>query len=130
MHHVLHGCVVGFPILPSTFAHVPIFHFIVMDSTPPYTLCAPTSQHRVRCSSAFKQLAKHHWHVTNTPCKAPKKAVEGATALYVLTSVRTWTIPVKKRNSIFRNHSSSRLVWKFFHREFVRRSSQTLRGLR
>jgi len=38
------------------YEHVPIFHFIVMGSTPPYTLCALTSHHRVRCSSAFKQL--------------------------------------------------------------------------
>ena len=44
-----------------------------MDVLPPYTLCALTSHHRVRCSSALKQLAKHHWHVTYTPCKAIKK---------------------------------------------------------
>ena len=43
---------------------------------------ALTSHHRVLCSSGLKQLAEHHWHVTSTPCKAPKKAVEGATALF------------------------------------------------
>jgi len=56
--------VVGCPILSSTYAHVPIFHFIVMDSTPSYTLCALTSHPRVRCSSGLKQLANHPSHVT------------------------------------------------------------------
>ena len=69
------------PILSSMYEHVPIYHLIVLDSTPSYTLCALTSHHRVRCISGLKQLAKHHWHVTYTPCKAPQKAVEGATAL-------------------------------------------------
>jgi hypothetical protein len=40
------------------------------------------ANHRVRCSSGLKQLAKHHSQVTYTPCKAPQKAVEGATALF------------------------------------------------
>ena len=77
-HHVLHACVVGCPVLSSMYEHVPhelvpIYHSIVLDSTPSYTFCAPTSHHRVRCSSGVKQLAKRHWHVTYTPCKAPKK---------------------------------------------------------
>ena len=55
--------------------HVPIYHLIVLDCTPSYTLCALTSHHRVRCSSGLKQLAKHHSQVTYTPCKAPQKAV-------------------------------------------------------
>ena len=55
------------------YEHVPIYHLIVLASTPSYLLCALTSHHRVRCSSALKQLAKHHWHVTYTPCKAIKK---------------------------------------------------------
>jgi hypothetical protein len=63
--------------------HVPIYHLIVLDCTPSYTLCALTSHHRVRCSSGLKQLAKHHSQVTRTPCKAPQKAVEGATALFI-----------------------------------------------
>ena len=94
VHHVLHECVVGCPILSSIYEHAPIYHLIVLDSTPSYTLCAQTSQHRVRCSSAFKQLAKHHWHVTNTPCKAPQKAVEGATALFVCLYSSSWMISV------------------------------------
>ena len=73
VHHVLHECVVGCPLLSSMYKRVPIFHFIVFDSTPSYILCALTFHHRVRCSSGLKQLAKHHWHVTNTSCKAPKK---------------------------------------------------------
>ena len=64
--------------------HVPMYHSIVLDCTRSYTLCALNSHHRVRCSSGSKQLANHHSHVTNTPCKAPQKAVEGATALYPL----------------------------------------------
>ena len=81
VHYVLHECVVGCPIPSSMYEHVPIYHLIVLDCTPSYTLCALTYHHRVRCSSGLKQLAKHHQHVTYTPCKAPKKAVEGATAL-------------------------------------------------
>ena len=83
VYHILHECVVGCPILFSTYEHIPTYHSIVLDSTPSYTPCALTSHHCVRCSSGLKQLAKHHWHVTNTPCKAPQKAVEGATALFV-----------------------------------------------
>ena len=82
-HHVLHECVVGCPILSSMYEHVPIYHSIVLDFTPSCALCALTFHHRVRCSSGLKQLAKRHWHVTYTPCKAPQKAVEGATALFV-----------------------------------------------
>ena len=72
-----------------------MYHFVVFVSTPSHTICALTSHHRVRCSSAFKQLAKHHWHVTNTPCKAPKKAVEGATALFVRPSYVTQNTEVR-----------------------------------
>jgi len=71
--HVIHECVVGCPILSSMYEHVPIYHSIVLYSTPSYTLCALTSHHRVRCSSGLKQLAKHHSHVTYTPCRTPKK---------------------------------------------------------
>ena len=28
-HHVLHACVVGFPILSSMYEHVPIYHRVV-----------------------------------------------------------------------------------------------------
>jgi len=72
------------------YEHVPIYHSIVFDSTPSYTLCALTSHHRVRCNSGLKQLAKCRWHVTNTPCKAPQKSVEGATALFVCLSVLSY----------------------------------------
>jgi hypothetical protein len=72
VYHTLHECVVGCPILWSMYEHVPIFHLIVFDSTPSCILCTLTSHHRVRCSSGLEQLAKHHWHVTYTPCKAPK----------------------------------------------------------
>ena len=64
MYHTLHECVVGCPILSSMYEQVPIYHSIVFDSTPSYTLCALTSRHRVRCSSGLYQLAKHHLHVT------------------------------------------------------------------
>jgi len=87
VHHVLHECVVGCPIPSSKYEHVPIYHFIVIDSTPSCTLSALTSHHRVRCRSGFKQLAKHHSQVTHTPCKAPQKSVEGATALFVFVVV-------------------------------------------
>ena len=73
VHHVLHECVVGCPVQSSMYEHVSIYHFIDIDSTPSYTVCALTSHHGVRCSSGLKQLAKRHWHVTYTPCKAPKK---------------------------------------------------------
>jgi len=59
------------------YEHVPIYHSIVLDCTPSYAFCGLTSHHRVRCSSALKQLAKHHSHVTNTPCKAPQKSRRG-----------------------------------------------------
>ena len=55
VHNILHECVVGCPILSSTYKHVPIKH-----STSSYTLCALTSHYRVRCSSGLKQIAKHH----------------------------------------------------------------------
>ena len=42
-----------------------------------FLLSGLTSHHRVRCRSALKQLAKHHSHVTNTPCKAPQKSRRG-----------------------------------------------------
>jgi len=102
---ILHECVVGCPILSSTYEHVPIYHSIVFDSTPSYTPCALTSHHRDRCSSGLKQLAKHHWHVTNTPCKAPQKAVEGATALFVCLYSSSWMIIVrdKKHGTCLRN---------------------------
>ena len=94
------------PILSSMYEHVPIYHLIVLDSTPSYTLCALTSHHHVRCSSGLKQLTKHHWHVTYTPCKAPQKAVEGATALFVcLFVLSSWMIGVrdKKHGTCLRN---------------------------
>ena len=105
VYHTLHECVVGCPILSSTNEHVPFYHFIVLDSTPSYTLCALTSHHRVRCSSGLKHV-KHHQHVTNTPCKAPQKSVEGATALFVCLSVlSSWMIGVrdKKHGTCLRN---------------------------
>jgi len=88
VHHVLHECVVGCPIPSSMYEHVPIYHLIVIASTPSCTLSALTSHHRVRCHSGLKQLAKHHSQVTHTPCKAPQKDVEGATALFVCLSCR------------------------------------------
>ena len=109
VHHVLHECVVvvGCPILSSKYEHVPIYHSIVLYSTPSYTFCALTSHHRVRCSSGLKQLAKHHWHVTYTPSRPPKKAVEGATALLCvcLSVLSSWTISVrdKKHGTCLRN---------------------------
>ena len=87
LHHVLHECVVGCSIPSSMYEHVPIYHLIVIDSTPSCTLSALTSHHRVRCRSGLKQLAKHHSQVTHTPCKAPQKSVEGATALFVFVVV-------------------------------------------
>ena len=81
--HVIHECVVGCPI-PSSY------HLIVFDSTPSCTLCALTSHHRVRCSSGLKHLAKHHSHETYMRrAKHSKKAVEGATALFVCLFCRS-----------------------------------------
>ena len=77
VYRILHECVVGCPILSSMYKHVPIYHSIVLDSTPSNTPFALTSHHRVRCSSGLKQLAKHYSHVTNAPCKAPKKIRRG-----------------------------------------------------
>ena len=113
VYHTLHECVVGCPILSSMNEHVPFYHFIVLDSTPSYTLCALTSHHRVRLCSGLYQLAKHHWHVTNTPCKALQKSRRGRYSFIVRPSVRPSTI------LIFR-------IWIrwifFFRREFVRSS--------
>ena len=102
MHRVLHECVVGCPILSSIYEHAPIYHLIVLDSTPSYTLCALTSHHRVRCSSSLKQLAKLHSHVTYTPCKAPQKAVEGATALFMYLQYST-TVQICYRCAVNKN---------------------------
>jgi len=99
VHHVLHECVVGCPTPSSMYEHVPIYHLIVIDSTPSCTLSALTSHHRVRCSSGLKQLAKHHSQVTHTPCKAPQKAVEGATALFVCLYSSSWMISVRDKIS-------------------------------
>ena len=65
--------------------------------TPSYSLCILTSRHRVRCSSGLKQLAKHHSQVTYTPCKAPQKAVEGATALFVCLYSSSWMLSVRDK---------------------------------
>ena len=54
---VFHECVVGCPILSNMYEHVPIYHSIVLYSTPSYTLCALSSHHHVRCSSWFT------WHI-------------------------------------------------------------------
>ena len=89
----------------------------IKHSTSSFTLCALTSHHRVRCSSGLKQLAKHHQHVTYTPCKAPKKAVEGATALL---SVRPYV-----NNSDLQNLDSLEI---FFRR--VRPIVRRLRSVR
>ena len=56
LHHVLHECVVGCSIPSSMYEHVPIYHLIVIDSTPSCTLSALTSHHRVRRSSSLKHL--------------------------------------------------------------------------
>jgi len=86
--------------MSNSIKHVwacPIYHSIVLDSTPSYTLCALTPYHRARCSSALKQLAKHHSHVTHTPRRPPKKAVEGATALFVCLYSSSWMISVRDK---------------------------------
>ena len=71
------------------YEHVPMYHFVVFVSTPSHTICALTSHHRVRCSSGLKHLAKHHSHETYMRrAKHSKKAVEGATALFVCKSRR------------------------------------------
>ena len=106
--------------------HVPIYHLIVLDCTPSYTLCALTSHHRVRCSSGLKQLAKHHSQVTRTPCKAPQKAVEGATALFICLFVclfvfvvlddkreklKTWHVLIRSFFGIRIRHASTFAVF-------------------
>jgi len=101
--HLLHECVVGCHILSSMYEHVPIYHLIFLDSTPSYTLCTLTSHHRVRLCSGLYQLAKHHWHVTNAPCKALQKSRRGrycficlSVCLFVLSS---WMISVRDKIS-------------------------------
>jgi len=112
VHHMLHECVVGCPILSSTYEHVPIYHSIVLDSTPSYTLCALTSHHRVRCSSRLKQLAKQHSHVTNTPCKAPKKSRRGRYS-FICTCLRVSVSP------FLRGHFRRLSFYQFFVRASV-----------
>ena len=112
VHHILHECVVGCPILSSMYEHVPIYLQLnelswTVHSTSSYTLCTLTSHHRVRCSSGLKHLAKHHSHVTYTPCKAPQKAVEGATALFVRLSVCSVVVDDKlERQNIARAYGT------------------------
>jgi hypothetical protein len=107
LHHVLHECVVGCSIPSSMYEHVPIYHLIVIDSTPSCTLSALTSHHRVRCRSGLKQLAKHHSQVTHTPCKVPQKAVEGATAfLSVFLSVFVVLDDRRERQNIARAYGT------------------------
>ena len=64
VHHILHEYVVGCPILSSMYQHVPIYHSIVLNSTPSYTLCALTSHHRVCCCSGLICLYSSSWMIS------------------------------------------------------------------
>ena len=100
VHYVLHECVVGCPILSNMDEHVPIYHLIVLDSTPSYTLCALTSHHRVRCSSGLYQLAKHHSHMTFTPCKALQKSRRGRYSFIYLSVCVIVVIPYRESQEL------------------------------
>ena len=79
----------------------PCNHVVVSHSTSSYTPCALTSHHRVRCSSGLKQLAKHHSHMTNTPCKALQKSRRGRYS-FICPYSSSWMMD-KKHGTCLRN---------------------------